>query len=218
MSPVVARRRRGSRRARVFELPTFELESGTTLERVRLAYHLDGVLNPRRDNLVLILHALTGNSDPVGEWWPEVIGPGRPIDTRRWAVLAPNHLGSCYGSTGPDPGGGTAFPPITTRDLARFAAIAVRGVGAARVALVVGGSLGGMVALEWAATFPVAADEVVVLAAPAAHSAAALGWNHIMRRAVELDGGAGLELRPDGGDDALPHRGGTAHPVRAGSR
>jgi homoserine O-acetyltransferase/O-succinyltransferase len=180
----------------VHTIPQFALESGEILRNVRQAYVLDGTLNARRDNLVLVFHSLTGAPDSLGGWRGDVIGPGRAIDTGRWAVLCPNLLGSCYGTTFTrgafEPAG---VPRISTRDQARLAGELVTALGVSRVALATGGSLGGMVTLEWAASFPSRSRAAVVFAAPAAHSAWALGFNHAQRRAIEACGpAAGLAI------------------------
>ncbi|HEY7767956.1 homoserine O-acetyltransferase family protein [Longimicrobium sp.] len=182
------------RELHVQRVPRFELESGQVLHGVRQAYHLDGVLNEDRDNVVLVFHALTGSADAAGGWWTEVIGPGKPIDTNRHAVLCANLLGSCYGTTGPWEPGRADFPLVTTRDQARLVQLLVDELGITRVALALGGSLGGMVAMEWAVQNPRVAESVVVLAAPAAHTASAIAWNHIQRQAIEAAGERGLEI------------------------
>jgi homoserine O-acetyltransferase/O-succinyltransferase len=169
-------------------LPRFALECGATLAAVRQAYHLDGALNAACDNVVLVFHALTGSADAAGDWWSDVIGPGRALDTDRYAVLSPNLLGSCYGTTGPSTRPGMAFPPVTTRDQARLAERLVRDLGVPSLALVAGGSLGGMVALEFLSEFPGRARAAVVLAAPASHGAQAIAWNHLQREALVLGG------------------------------
>jgi homoserine O-acetyltransferase len=178
------------RRLREQHLPGLELESGEVLTDVVQAYHLDGALSPARDNLVVVFHALTGSADAVGDWWSGVVGPGRAIDTDRWAVLCTNLLGSCYGTRfrGPD------RPRITPRDQVRLIHSLVDELGVGSVALATGGSLGGMVALEWAASFPDLTRSTVVFAAPAAHTAAAIGWNHVQRRAILQGGEDGLAL------------------------
>ncbi len=181
------------RKLRYHHLPRFELESGTVLEDVVQAYYLDGELNERRDNLVVVFHALTGSADAVGDWWSPIVGPGKVIDTRRYAVLCANLLGSCYGTTYASPASGER-PVITTRDMARLIGELIDALGIESVALGVGGSLGGMVALEWAATFPDRTRAVVSFAAPAAHSAQAIGWNHVQRRAIEVAGVEGLAI------------------------
>lgn len=180
------------RSARRFDLPPLALDSGRMLAGATLAYHLDGTLNARRDNVVLVLHALTGSADAAGDWWAEQIGPGRAIDTERWAVLSPNLLGSCYGSTGPSTR--EDFPALTVRDQARAIAVLLESLGIPTVALAVGGSLGGMVALEFAASFPGRAQSALVFAAPARLGAGALAWSQVQRGALALGGDAGLAL------------------------
>lgn len=175
-------------------LDRFELESGEVLRDLRQAYYFDGTLDAARENLVVVFHALTGSADAAGEWWSEVVGPARAIDTRRHAVLCVNLLGSCYGTTGAWEAHRRPFPRVTTRDMARLAHQLVRSLNVSSVALAVGGSLGGMVALEYAASFPNETRRAVVLAAPAAHTASAIGWSHIQRRAIAAAGAEGLEI------------------------
>lgn len=181
------------RALRFAQLPPLPLDCGEWLPHPTVAFHLDGVLAPRRDNVVLVLHALTGSADAAGDWWSGLIGPGCALDTRRYAVLAPNLLGSCYGSSGPA-GAPGAFPALTTRDQARAVAVLLASLGIDRVALVTGGSLGGMVALEFLASFPGRAERAVVFAAPASQSASAIGWVHVQREALRLAGPDGLAL------------------------
>ncbi|MEX2581971.1 MAG: homoserine O-acetyltransferase [Gemmatimonadota bacterium] len=178
----------------IHRIDSFELESGEILRDVKQAYYLDGVLNEERDNLVVIFHALTGSADAVGDWWSDVLGPGRAVDTEKYAILCVNFVGSCYGSTGPSDPARRPFPQIGTRDLARLVHRIVDDLGVTRVRLATGGSLGGMVALEWAVGFPELTDRTVVFAAPAAHTAAAIGWSHIQRRMILAAGDAGLEI------------------------
>jgi homoserine O-acetyltransferase/O-succinyltransferase len=166
----------------------FLLEDGTLLPGVRQAHVLLGRLNEERDNLVVLFHSLTGTPDPR-DWWPEVVGPGRVIDTDQFAVLGVNLLGSCYGTTRVPAGAA-----VTPRDMARLVGRLVEDLGTASVVLAAGGSLGGMVALEWAASFPALSRAVVAFAAPAAHTAQAIGLNHVQRRALELGGEEGLAL------------------------
>jgi homoserine O-acetyltransferase len=175
-------------------LDRFELESGEVLRHVEQAYFLDGTLNEARDNLVVVFHALTGSADAVGDWWRDVVGPDRAIDTNRYAVLCTNLLGSCYGTTGPSDPARRPFPEVTTRDMARLVGQLVETLDVPSVALVIGGSLGGMVAMEFAATYPTLARNVVVLAAPAEHPASAIAWSHIQRRAIAAAGDEGLEI------------------------
>ncbi len=179
---------------KVLTTPSFTLESGEVLRNVEQAYHLDGELNAAGDNLVVIFHALTGSADAVGDWWSDVFGPGRAVDTEQYAVLCVNFVGSCYGSTGPADPARRPFPALTTRDLARLVRLVVDHIGGRRVRLAAGGSLGGMVALEWAATYPELTERSVVFAAPARHTAGAIGWSHIQRRMISEAGTAGLGI------------------------
>jgi homoserine O-acetyltransferase len=191
------------RALRTLAVPAFTLDSGAVLCDLRQAYHLDGTLNAARDNLVIVFHALTGTPDAAGDWWKRIIGPGLALDTAKYAVLVPNLLGSCYGSSGPSAypderiyNGGPhgRFPSITPRDQARFAARLVESLGVTNVALAAGGSLGGMVALEWTATFTGRTRATVVLAAPAAHTAHAIAWNSVQRAVLDAAGDAGLAV------------------------
>lgn len=191
-APSPASPRSTARALRSISIPGLPLDGGMEIRDVRVAYHLDGVISPRRDNVVLVLHALTGSADAVGDWWRDVVGVPVGIDTTRWAVLAPNLLGSCYGSTGPQ--AGEPFPPLTVRDLARALAVLLERLAIPRVALVTGGSLGGMVALEFAASFPGRADRAVVFAAPARLGAGAVAWSHTQREALRAGGAEGLAL------------------------
>jgi homoserine O-acetyltransferase len=171
----------------------FELELGAVLTGVEQAYRLEGRLNEARDNLVVVFHSLTGTPDVLA-WWPEVVGPGRAVDTERYAVLCTNLLGSCYGTTRLPRGADGKPVAVTTRDMARLVGLLVDDLGARSVALATGGSLGGMVTLEWAATFPDRTRCAIAFAAPAAHTAQGIGWNHVQRRAIELAGVEGLAL------------------------
>ncbi len=185
--------------ARFHVTPRFALESGEVLRDVRQAYVLEGEINEAKDNVVVVFHSLTGSPETLGGWKGSVIGPGKAIDTNRWAVLCPNLLGSCYGTTFKRSlrrvGKADAQPTITTRDQALLVFSLIESLGISSLALVTGGSLGGMVALEWAASFPSRTGAAVVFAAPAAHTAWAIGWNHVQRRALESGGSeAGLAV------------------------
>jgi homoserine O-acetyltransferase len=182
-----------ARELRYHRLRRFPLDCGTVLKDVCQAFYLDGELNAERDNLVVVFHALTGSADAVGGWWKEVAGPGRAIDTDRYAVLAPNLLGSCYGTTGRTVAG-RERPAVTPRDQARLVGLLVQELGARSVALATGGSLGGMAALEWLAQNRGLARSAAVFAAPAAQTAAAIGWGHVQRTSIELAGDQGLAL------------------------
>jgi len=180
----------GDPSARELRLGTLTTGSGRALSGLRLRYRVLGNTQAARENgWILVFHALTGSS-VAEQWWGPMIGPGRALDTSRHAVLAANLLGGCYGSTGPrewavehdDP-----FPELTPSDLAHAHVPLVEHLGIERLAVVTGGSLGGMVTLEWGRRSPVPVDRLVVFAAPAATSAQAIAWNTVQRMAIEAD-------------------------------
>jgi homoserine O-acetyltransferase len=177
----------------------FGLSDGTELP-LRVAYRHDGP-GPAEAPQVLVVHALTGSADAAGDWWAPLIGPGLALDTTRVGVLCANLLGGRYGTTGPtdvDPATGepygSAFPAISTRDQARAQWALLDALGIKRLALVAGGSLGGMVALEVALERPGAVGTVLPIAAPAATGALAIAWNHIQLELVARLGEDGLDL------------------------
>jgi len=177
-------------------------EAGGSLGAVRIAYETWGELSPAGDNAVLVLHALTGDSHLVGPagnghvtagWWGGIVGPGLAIDTDRWFVVAPNMLGGCQGSTGPAslaPDGsewGTRFPYLTIRDqVAAQAAFSDR-LGIDRWAAVIGGSMGGMHALEWAIQAPERVARLAILAAPPVTTADQIALNSLQIEAIRSD-------------------------------
>jgi homoserine O-acetyltransferase len=177
------------------------LECGRSLGEFSLAYRTYGALNAAKSNAVLICHALTGDQyvaeqQPVtGKqgWWENLVGPGLPIDTNRFFVICSNVLGGCMGSTGPRsvrPDGrvwGTDFPPITMRDMVRAQAMLAGRFGIDRLFAVVGGSMGGMQVLEWAASFPQKVFAAVPIAAAAYHSAQNIAFNEVSRQAIFAD-------------------------------
>lgn len=189
---------------RFAELGRIGLESGGALPEVVVAYESWGRLNEAGDNAVLVLHALTGDSHVVGRpgaghptagWWEGMVGPGLPIDTERWFVLAPNVLGGCQGTTGPAsfaPDGaewGSRFPAVTIRDQVAVQAALADRLGIERFAAVVGGSMGAMHVLEWAAGLPERVARAAVLAAPPASTADQIARNAVQLEAVRLDPG-----------------------------
>ena len=170
------------------------LESGETLRDVRQAYRLEGRIDAEGRNVVLLLHSLTGSPVDLGGWRP-FVGEGLPIDTRRLAVLAPNLLGSCYGTRFRRAARRAREPlSITTRDQARLVARLLDALGVRRLALVAGGSLGGMVTLELCATRPDAARAAIAFAAPASPTAWGAAWNHVHRTAIAAASRPGLAL------------------------
>jgi homoserine O-acetyltransferase len=164
--------------------------NGHVFTGLRLRYRVIGnVAAAREHGWILVFHALTGSAE-VEQWWGPLVGPGKSLDTSRHAIVAANLLGSCYGSTGPqewaadhdDP-----FPTLTPADLATAHIPLLEHLGVERLALATGGSLGGMVTLEWGRRSPVPVDRLVVFAAPAATSAQAIAWNTVQRMAIEAD-------------------------------
>ncbi len=179
-----------------------QLEKGTELPQVALAYETYGELNARGDNAILVCHALTGSAHAAGVhereqvpgWWDPLIGTGKPIDTDRYFVISSNVLGGCYGSTGPtsfDPETGRPygidFPRYTIRDMVRAQRLLVEELGVSSLAAVIGGSMGGMQVLEWAVMYPELVRAIAPIAIGAGHSAWAIGLNEVARRAIMSD-------------------------------
>ena len=182
-------------------LGNFDFEYGGSVP-LRLAYETWGELNEARDNAVLVLHALTGDSHVSGSrgrghatagWWPGLIGPGEVLDTDKWFVIAPNMLGGCQGSIGPasiGPDGtewAAQFPLTTIRDQVRAQIKLADHLGIDRFAAVIGGSMGGMHALEWGAMAPERIARLAVLAAPAVIDAMTIAQNTLQVDAIHLD-------------------------------
>jgi homoserine O-acetyltransferase len=183
-------------------LAPMALERGGRLPQAWLAYETWGRLNPARDNAVLVLHAMSGDSHAAGDvepghpspgWWQGVVGPGLGIDTDRWFVVCPNVLGGCQGSTGPSslaPDGrpwGSRWPPITIRDQVAAEVPLADALGVPAWAAVVGGSMGGMRALEWALGQPERAHRAVVLAVGAEASADQVATCRVQIDAIRAD-------------------------------
>ncbi len=168
-------------------LGEFRPEGGGVIRDARLEYRVfgDEALGAA-NGWILVFHALTGSAD-VDAWWEPLLGPGRPFDTSRHAVVAANLLGSCYGSSGPAAVSDGSFPALTSADLARAHVPLIEALGIRRLALVTGGSLGGMVALQWGLVTPAPVDRLVVFAAPAVASPQAIAWNAAQRMAIEAD-------------------------------
>jgi homoserine O-acetyltransferase len=178
------------------------LESGAVLEGVEIAYRTYGRLNADRSNAVLICHALTGDQHVAGlnpvsgkpGWWTQMVGPGRPLDPARHFIISSNVLGGCGGSTGPSSINprtgrpwGLAFPVITIRDMVRAQAMLIDALGIDTLFAVVGGSMGGMQALQWAADYPERMFSAVCIAAAARHSAQNIAYHEVGRQAIMAD-------------------------------
>ena len=178
------------------------LDSGATLAPVDVAYETYGALNAARSNAILIVHALSGDAHAAGVsrdtgkpgWWESMIGPGKAFDTDRYFVISSNILGGCQGTTGPssiNPETGCpyamSFPVITIRDMVRVQKMLIDHLGIERLLTVSGGSMGGMQALEWAASYPDSVVSVIPIATTARHSAQQIAFNEVGRQAIMAD-------------------------------
>ncbi|KAF0964660.1 Homoserine O-acetyltransferase [Rhodococcus sp. T7] len=184
------------------DIGSLELENGAVIPSVTLAVQRWGELSPNRDNVVLVEHALTGDSHVTGPvtdehpspgWWSGMVGPGAPIDTDEWCVVATNVLGGCRGTTGPGSVAadgrpwGSRFPEITIRDQIAAEKKFTDLLGIEKLASVVGGSMGGMRALEWAVTYPDQVASALVLAVGARATADQIGTQTTQIEAITSD-------------------------------
>lgn len=178
------------------------LDSGIDFAPLRIAYTTAGVLNAEKSNAVLVCHALTGdqhvaNVHPVtgrAGWWETLVGPGKPIDTERFFVICPNVIGSCMGSSGPastDPATGRPygldFPVVTIADMVRAQAMLLDHLGIASLFCVLGGSMGGMLVQQWAASYPARVFAALCIASAARHSAQNIAFHEVGRQAIMAD-------------------------------
>lgn len=174
------------------------LEGGAVLDRADIAYEAYGDPALAKDRTILVCHALTGDAhaatlDGQPGWWDGLIGPGRVLDTNRFFVVCSNVLGGCAGSTGPAspaPDGrpwGRRFPTITIRDMVEAQRLLLDQLGVGRLYAVIGGSMGGMQALEWAVSYPDRVERCVAIATSASLSAMAIAYNDVMRLAIMND-------------------------------
>lgn len=191
-----------------------QLSSGESLAPLTMAFETYGALNTARSNAVLICHALTGDQfaaspNPVTgrpAWWPRIVGPGRPIDTNRFFVVAPNVLGGCMGTTGPSSPAadgqpyGLRFPQITIADTVRAQAMLVEALGIDTLFLVAGIGMGGMQALNWASAYPKRVFACATVASAARQSAQNIAFAELGRQAIMADpewrGGAYQATKP----------------------
>lgn len=180
-----------------------ELQKGGVLREITVAYEAYGTLSPGRDNAVYICHALTGDAHVAGYhseeddragWWDEMVGPGKGIDTDYYYVICANVLGGCKGTTGPssinpDTGKpyGSSFPDITVADMVHIQKLLVDELEVNRLAAVIGGSLGGMQALEWSILYPNLVDCCICIASGATLSTQALAFDAVARDAIVSD-------------------------------
>ncbi|HTQ27739.1 MAG TPA: homoserine O-acetyltransferase [Puia sp.] len=186
----------------------FGLESGIVLPQYHLAYTTLGVLNPEKDNVVWIFHALTANSNPA-EWWPGLVGEGKLFDPSRYFIVCVNMPGSCYGSLGPldiNPLTGEAyyhdFPFFTTRDMVRAYQPLKDFLGIERIHMGIGGSMGGQQLLEWAIEAPDLFEYIFPIATNAQHSPWGIAFNTSQRMSIEADA-SWKERQPLAGIDGM---------------
>jgi homoserine O-acetyltransferase len=189
-------------RERTVAIGSLRLDGGETLPAVEQRVTIYGTPDADGSNVVFAAHALTGSSR-IADWWPGLVGgkglfdapgldgDGALFDSPGWCVIGINALGSCYGSTGPQD---DAFPRITVRDIVAAQARALDELGIAHVAVTIGGSLGGMQALQWALDYPHRVGRAVVIGAHDHHSAMGIGLNAVQREALALDPIGGLRL------------------------
>ena len=178
------------------------LDSGATLAPWQIAYQSYGTLNADRSNAILICHALTGDQHVASRnpitgkpgWWENIVGPGLPIDTDRFFILCSNVIGSCLGTTGPaslnaatgEPWG-LSFPLVTIRDMVRAQAMLLDHLGIVQLFAVVGGSMGGMQVLQWAASYPDRVFAAMPIATGPIHSAQNIAFHEVGRQAIMAD-------------------------------
>jgi homoserine O-acetyltransferase len=179
----------------------FPLVCGQSLAALEIGYETYGTLAPDGSNAILVCHALTGDQHVASlnprtgkpGWWPRLVGPGLPIDPERHFIICSNVLGGCSGSTGPqslDPSGARyamRFPVITIRDMVRAQALLLDHLGVDRLFAVVGGSMGGMQALDWAVAYPDRIERVIAVASAARHSAQNIAFHEVGRQAIMAD-------------------------------
>ncbi|MGH9936342.1 MAG: homoserine O-acetyltransferase family protein, partial [Blastocatellia bacterium] len=170
----------------------FALESGGSLQPVNLRYAIYGRLNERRDNAILVCHALSGSAR-VGDWWPQLFGASGVFDLSHDCIICANIIGSCYGSTGPQTINpvtgkpfGVSFPLVTVRDWVRSQALLLDHLGVEKVRAVIGGSIGGMQAIQWAIDYPDRVERSIAVGA-APLTAMGLALNHLQRLAIIND-------------------------------
>jgi homoserine O-acetyltransferase/O-succinyltransferase len=183
----------------VFRCAKLPLEAGGVLHGVEIAYETFGKRNEDCSNAILVCHALTGDTHAYGTaeqigWWQGVIGPGQALDTDRYFIICSNVLGGCSGSTGPhslDPATGapygSRFPLVTIRDMVDAQRLLLASLGVSTLHVVIGGSMGGLQALEWAVSYPEQVHHCIPIGTSAHLSALAIAYNDAMRSAIIQD-------------------------------
>ena len=186
----------------IFDSP-LQLDCGKELKKIELVYETYGSLNERKDNAVLICHALSGDHHAAGfnspedkkpGWWDVCIGPGKPFDTNKFFIVCPNNIGGCKGSSGPNTINpetgqlyGPSFPIVTVEDWVNTQNLLGDSLGIKKWACVIGGSLGGMQALQWTISFPEKVQNIISVAAASKLSAQNIAFNEVARQSIIND-------------------------------
>ena len=186
----------------VFDSP-LQLDCGKELKKIELVYETYGSLNERKDNAVLICHALSGDHHAAGfnspedkkpGWWDVCIGPGKPFDTNKFFIVCPNNIGGCKGSSGPNTVNpetgklyGPSFPIVTVEDWVNTQNLLGDSLGIKKWACIIGGSLGGMQALQWTISFPEKVQNIISVAAASKLSAQNIAFNEVARQSIIND-------------------------------
>lgn len=181
----------------------FQFENGQSIPEFTLRYETYGRLNPAKNNVIVIAHALTGDhhcagvhsiKDRKSGWWNSIIGPGKPVDTTRFFVICVNVIGGCSGSTGPEsinPQTGApynlTFPFVTIRDMVRSQKILLDHLGITEIYAAMGGSMGGMQVLQWAIEYPDFVKRILPMATTARQNSQAIAFNEVGRQAIIQD-------------------------------
>jgi len=169
-----------------------KLESGYVLPQVKIAFKTYGKLNKNRSNVIWVCHALTASAE-VKDWWPNMFGAGKVLDSEKFFIVCPNFLGSCYGTTGAsseeisDDLRGKNFPLVTIKDMVEAHRLVLNYLNLSKVHLLIGASLGGQQALQWAVSFPDEIEKLCLLATNAVHSPWGKAFNASQRLAIEAD-------------------------------
>ena len=186
----------------VFDSP-LQLDCGKELKKIELVYETYGSLNEQKDNAVLICHALSGDHHAAGYnspdekkpgWWDVCIGPGKPFDTNKFFIVCPNNIGGCKGSSGPNTVNpetgklyGPSFPIVTVEDWVNTQNLLGESLGIKKWACIIGGSLGGMQALQWTISFPEKVQNIISVAAASKLSAQNIAFNEVARQSIIND-------------------------------
>ncbi len=188
---------------------SFEFEAGGSLDGIEIVYHTSPREYREGDRVVWICHALTANSDP-GEWWPDLVGPGKLFDTDKYFIVCVNMLGSCYGSSGPasvDPATGKPFffdfPKLTVRDIVHADILVRRHLGIGHIDMIIGASIGGFQAIEWSIMEPEVIDRAVFMATASRVKPYLTAFEESQRMALEADPTFRAAESLQGGQDGL---------------